>query len=142
MFPLPVFNATIFEDALPTFSVTQVTATDDDDGEFGMVYYSISDIQPEGTDGTFSIDESTGVVRTNGTFDREVFAGPYVITVNKKVLSYSILLILCFDAQIAARDGGIPPNNNSATLEVYILDINDNSPVFGIGMLVYNCTVK
>ena len=36
--------------------------------------------------------------------------------------------------QINARDGGTPPNNGTTTLEVYILDVNDNSPEFSDGM--------
>lgn len=78
---MPVFNATMFEDSLPNHSVVTITADDRDSGDFGTVYYSISDVQPSATNGTFTIDNSTGVVRTVGTFDREI-ADEYSIIVS------------------------------------------------------------
>ncbi len=81
IFPVSLYNNSIAEGTPPTTSVARITATDEDSGEFGTVYYSISNVDSAGTNGTFSIDETTGVVRTNGTFDRETFSGPYIITV-------------------------------------------------------------
>lgn len=79
-FSMQRFNASIFEDALPNFAVIEITAMDDDSGEFGRLNYTISDVL--GSGGTFVIDNATGIVRTAGTFDRETFAGPYIITVS------------------------------------------------------------
>lgn len=78
------FNASIFENVLPGFPVITLTAQDDDSDELGRVIYNVSDVQPPvpQPNGTFVIDENTGVVRTVGLFDREVFAGPYVVTVS------------------------------------------------------------
>ena len=81
-FSSPNFNASISEDTLPDFSVASITARDDDSDALGRVSYSIFSVSPVGTNGSFSIDETTGVVRTSGTFDRENFAGPYFITVS------------------------------------------------------------
>lgn len=79
-FSMQTFNASIFEDALPNFAVIEITAMDDDSGEFGRLNYTISKVL--GSGGTFVIDNATGIVRTAGTFDRETFAGPYIITVS------------------------------------------------------------
>lgn len=82
-FSMQRFNASIFEDALPNFAVIEITAMDDDSGEFGRLNYTISDVFGSGgVNGTFVIDNATGIVRTAGTFDRETFAGPYIIIVS------------------------------------------------------------
>lgn len=79
---MQTFNTSIFEDIPSDFSITRLTARDDDSGLFGRLEYSISQILG-GTElnATFTIDETSGIVRTEGTFDREVFGGPYIITV-------------------------------------------------------------
>lgn len=58
-------------------------ALDDDANEFGQITYSIVSVTaPMELTGSFVIAPSTGVVRTTGTFDREVFPGPYTIMVS------------------------------------------------------------
>ena len=82
-FSMADFNASITENTLPGSSVTTVTATDEDSGELGRVIYSITDVQgPTEPNGTFMIESNTGIVRTEGYFDRERFSGTYVITVS------------------------------------------------------------
>lgn len=77
------FNASIAEDTLPGSSVTTLTATDEDSGELGRVIYSITSVQgPTAPNGTFTIESDTGIIRTEGYFDRERFGGTYVITVS------------------------------------------------------------
>ena len=81
-FASTLFNASISEDTLAGVSVASITAEDADSDALGTVSYSISSISPLGTNGSFYIDEATGVVSTGGTFDRENFAGPYLVTVS------------------------------------------------------------
>lgn len=137
MFSRQDFNASIFEDTPPDFSVIRLTATDADSGEFGRVMYTVSDVQGPippiaSANGTFVIGPTTGIVRTEGQFDRELFPGPYVVTVSCPSSS-----VMC-DAndvfyQVTASDGGTPPNNVTTTLEITILDTNDEAPVFVLG---------
>lgn len=42
----------------------------------------------------------------------------------------SILIRSCFLSQVLAQDGGNPPRSGSLNVNVYVTDINDNSPVF------------
>ena len=83
---MQTFNASINENSPSDMSVATLSARDDDSGAFGRLTYSISDVQgPTGPEpnGSFVIDERTGVVRTVGNFDRELFEGPYVVTVSE-----------------------------------------------------------
>ena len=83
-FTQTVYNATIRED-VPTNSIVtdELMALDDDANEFGQITYSIVSVTaPMELTGSFIIAPSTGVIRTTGTFDREVFPGPYTIMVS------------------------------------------------------------
>ena len=93
-FTQTVYNATIREDVSTNSIVTdELLALDDDDNEFGQVTYSIVSVTaPMELAGSFVIAPSTGVVRTTGTFDREVFPGPYTIMVS---MHYSLCSIVC-----------------------------------------------
>ena len=83
-FTQTVYNATIRED-VPTNSIVtdELMALDDDANEFGQITYSIVSVTaPMELTGSFVIAPSTGIIRTTGTFDREVFPGPYTIMVS------------------------------------------------------------
>ena len=75
---MPLFDAFIPEDTPPGSIVTTLIATDSDSGEFGRVIYTIDNIEPSRN---FSIESTTGIVRTDDYFDREEFSGPYMINV-------------------------------------------------------------
>ena len=93
-FTQTVYNATIRED-VPTNSIVtdELMALDDDTNEFGQITYFIMSVTaPLGLTGSFIIAPSTGVIRTIGTFDREIFPGPYTIMVS--IHSYNIIYIL------------------------------------------------
>ena len=66
--------------------VCQMTAVDDDADENGLLRYTIISVSPDATGmvgiGGFEMDVNTGTVRTTGSFDREMFAGPYSIAVS------------------------------------------------------------
>lgn len=93
---MQVFNASIYEDVLPEFAVITLIAEDRDSGERGRVVYNISDVvpTPPQLNGTFAINENTGVVRTVGLFDRESFSGPYVVTVSGCIRSYPVNMLI------------------------------------------------
>ncbi|XP_028998199.1 protocadherin Fat 1a isoform X2 [Betta splendens] len=95
----------IKEDALIGTSVMTVTAEDEDKGRDGEIRYSIRDGSGLGV---FTIDEETGVIRTQELLDHET-TPHYWLTVY-------------------AMDRGVVPL--SAFVEVYIevQDVNDNAP--------------
>nr|XP_020476445.1 protocadherin Fat 1 isoform X3 [Monopterus albus] len=95
----------IKEDALVGASVMTVTAEDEDKGQDGEIRYSIRDGSGLGI---FTIDEETGVIRTQELLDHETMPH-YWLTVY-------------------AMDRGVVPL--SAFVEVYIevQDVNDNAP--------------
>ena len=84
------YNATIREDISTNSIVTdELFAADNDDNEFGQVTYSILSVtapMDSQLTGSFVIVPNTGVVRTTGSFDREVFPGPYTIMVSNSEL--------------------------------------------------------
>ncbi|XP_061882625.1 protocadherin Fat 1a isoform X3 [Entelurus aequoreus] len=95
----------IKEDAIVGTSVMTVTAEDEDKGRDGEIRYSVRDGSGLGI---FSIDEETGVIRTQELLDHET-TPHYWLTVY-------------------AMDRGVVPL--SAFVEVYIevQDVNDNAP--------------
>jgi len=86
--------------------IVEVLATDPDQGENGVVTYSIVSNMSL----PFTIDSSTGVVTTIATLDRE--------TVDIYVF------------EIVASDGGVVARSSSIEITVNITDVNDNPPVF------------
>ncbi|XP_041711685.2 protocadherin Fat 1a isoform X3 [Coregonus clupeaformis] len=104
-FPSFVDKGFIKEDALIGTSVMKVTAQDEDKGRDGEIRYSIRDGSGLGI---FTIDEETGVIRTQELLDHET-TPHYWLTVY-------------------ATDGGVVPL--SAFVEVYVevQDVNDNVP--------------
>ena len=96
---MPVFNVSISEDTPTNSNITQITAMDDDSDELGRIYYSIANIQHPGvTNGTFTIGGRSGIIYTYGVFDRELFDGPYIITVRLIVKSIVVSHALTNDA--------------------------------------------
>ena len=65
-----------------------MTAVDDDADENRLLRYTIISVDPDDPTvgiGGFEMDVNTGTVRTTGSFDREVFGGPYSIAVSFKL---------------------------------------------------------
>ncbi|KAG8437377.1 hypothetical protein GDO86_008174 [Hymenochirus boettgeri] len=116
----PVFNAPFIQlppmlENITTGTVlTQVIATDVDNGINGQVVYSIgpsSDLL-----GEFTVDKF-GFVSVKKSLDRELIS------------EYNLVIL--------AIDQGIPAQTSSATITFNLLDVNDNGPVFdGIYMPV------
>ncbi|XP_026137609.1 protocadherin-16-like [Carassius auratus] len=84
-----------------------IRATDQDFGDSGLVHYKITDGDHFGD---FHLDRKSGVLSTSRSLDRESRA-KYTLTVE-------------------AQDQGIPSLTSSVTLDISVLDLNDNSPVF------------
>uniref|UniRef100_A0A8C1MAR4 Protocadherin-16 n=1 Tax=Cyprinus carpio TaxID=7962 RepID=A0A8C1MAR4_CYPCA len=82
-----------------------IRATDQDSGDSGLVHYKITDHF-----GDFHLDRKSGVLSTSRPLDRESKA-KYTLTVE-------------------AQDQGIPSLTSTVTLDISVLDLNDNSPVF------------
>ena len=109
-FELSPYEMSINENAQVNSLVIKVTATDDDIGDQGVISYSISSVN----DDKFYIDAETGSISVLTSLDRET-QDTYALTVE-------------------AIDGGIVNTTSrktgTATVNVYIQDVNDNTPVF------------
>uniref|UniRef100_A0A8C1ZWP9 Protocadherin-16 n=1 Tax=Cyprinus carpio TaxID=7962 RepID=A0A8C1ZWP9_CYPCA len=118
----PTFAQDLYQVTLPEHSpsgspIITVTATDRDSGENGKVTYRVVSSTRDG----FYIDPKNGTlfIRQKAEFDPEQ---PSVSVV------------------IEARDGGSPPLSSSATVQVQLIDVNDNAPIFH--QLEYKATVS
>ncbi|KAJ7336049.1 hypothetical protein OS493_013424 [Desmophyllum pertusum] len=106
----PVFSPQIFygsirEDASPGSTVLKVEAKDKDEGTNGQLQF---DLQGKGRY-NFSID-SRGFIHTATPLDYEK-TGSYILTAT-------------------AMDGGSPPGTASAQVNITIINVDDNVPVF------------
>ncbi|XP_010285317.1 PREDICTED: cadherin EGF LAG seven-pass G-type receptor 2-like, partial [Phaethon lepturus] len=102
------YQSSIYED-VPTFtSVLQVSATDRDSGLNGRVFYTFQG--GDDGDGDFIIESTSGIVRTLRRLDRE------------NVPLYSL--------RAFAVDKGVPAKRTPVEIQVTVLDVNDNPPVF------------
>ena len=99
------YNCEIDENSAANSLVCSVSATDEDDGVNSDVAYELV-----AQSSTFKVDKDTGEITALVTLDRE------------NISSYS------FD--IIAKDGGSPSKNSTVTVNVKVLDQNDNEPRF------------
>ncbi|NXX40436.1 PCDA2 protein, partial [Tricholaema leucomelas] len=109
----PQFNQSVYkvqlpENAAPRTLFFQQTATDEDEGINREIEYSFSDTVPARIQNLFIIDTKSGEIRTAGDLDYE------------DVQSY--------DLEIEARDKGTPPLSGHCSVELEVLDVNDNAP--------------
>uniref|UniRef100_A0A5F7ZWY3 Protocadherin Fat 3 n=1 Tax=Macaca mulatta TaxID=9544 RepID=A0A5F7ZWY3_MACMU len=106
-FSQDVYSTVISEDALVGDSVILLIAEDVDSQPNGQIHFSIVNGD---RDNEFTVDPVLGLVKVKKKLDRE------------RVSGYSLL--------VQAVDSGIPPMSSTATLNIDISDVNDNSPVF------------
>ncbi|KAM4587775.1 cadherin EGF LAG seven-pass G-type receptor 2 isoform 1-T1 [Odontesthes bonariensis] len=102
------YVGSVMEDVPVFTSVVQVSAIDRDSGLNGRVFYTFQG--GEDGDGDFIIESTSGIVRTLRRLDRE------------NVPVYSL--------QAFAVDKGVPALKTPVNIQVTILDVNDNPPVF------------
>ncbi|NWR55919.1 PCDA3 protein, partial [Bucorvus abyssinicus] len=103
-----VYKVQLLESAAPGSVFFQQTATDKDDGTNQEICYSFSDTISAKVQDLFIIDKTSGEIRTARELDFE------------EVQSY--------DLEIVARDKGTPPLLGHCTVELEVVDVNDNAP--------------
>uniref|UniRef100_A0A672P462 Cadherin EGF LAG seven-pass G-type receptor 1 n=1 Tax=Sinocyclocheilus grahami TaxID=75366 RepID=A0A672P462_SINGR len=102
------YQGTVFEDAPVFTSVLQISASDRDSGSNGRVSYTFQG--GDDGEGDFMIEQYSGIIRTQRKLDRE----------NVPV----------YNLKAYAVDRGVPPLKAAVEIQISVLDINDNAPVF------------
>ncbi|XP_069396059.1 protocadherin-16 [Paralichthys olivaceus] len=106
VFSKPWYQLEVPENQAPV-ELCFLKATDPDSGPGGQLEYRITAGDPQGD---FQLHASTGALSTSRSLDRETKA------------EYTL--------EVVATDRGSPALSTTATVEVKVLDVNDNSPVF------------
>ena len=102
--------AQVSENARIGTTVTRISGSDSDEGYNGLLSYTMSAQSNLQSNTMFMMNSSSGVITTQRLLDREDMARHYFT--------------------VRATDHGNPPLSNSASLTIFIEDVNDNSPVF------------
>ncbi|XP_067852696.1 protocadherin-10-like [Heptranchias perlo] len=110
-FTQPSYTVYVTENNAPGASICSVTAVDPDLNQNSYLFYSIRENQIQGMSiSTYvSINSDNGNVYALRSFDYEQLKN--------------------FQIQIQAQDAGFTPLSSNATVNVFILDQNDNGPV-------------
>ncbi|KAI7793302.1 protocadherin alpha-2-like isoform X30 [Triplophysa rosa] len=110
-FATPVINAYLRENGQAGGLVTKVTADDSDTDENAEISYSLLDTSSSNVPITtlININSLNGEIFSLQSFNHE--------ETNR------------FQFQVIATDSGVPPLSSNVTVNVFILDDNDNSPV-------------
>ncbi|XP_036069858.1 protocadherin alpha-3 isoform X6 [Oryzias melastigma] len=110
-FSMGPYTFYISENNIPGASVFSVKAFDQDDGENALVSYGIlREMNRENKLSSFlSINSETGEISALKSFDFES--------------------VKTFQFHVVATDSGSPPLSSNVTVNVFILDQNDNAPV-------------
>ncbi|XP_048459739.1 protocadherin-10-like [Rhincodon typus] len=110
MFARRTYTVYVTENNLPGASIFTVTASDPDVDQNSYVSYSFKEILRDSPAPTYlKINSVNGTIYALRSFDYEQ--------------------VKSFQVQVQARDAGVPPLSSSATVNVIILDQNDNAPV-------------
>ncbi|NXN98030.1 PCDA3 protein, partial [Rhinopomastus cyanomelas] len=109
----PQFNQSVYKVQLPESAaegtvVVRVNATDPDEGINKEFSYSIVNSVPAGETELFRIDHETGEIRLMGSLDYET--------------------VTFYELQITVKDRGTPPLSGHCSVELQVLDVNDNAP--------------
>lgn len=104
------YHANILENNKPGSSLCSVLAKDPDWRQNGTVFYSLvpNEVNGHSISSFISINGDTGVIHAVRPFDYEQFKS--------------------FKVTVVARDNGSPPLSNNVTVNIFVLDDNDNSP--------------
>nr|XP_048713462.1 cadherin EGF LAG seven-pass G-type receptor 3 isoform X2 [Caretta caretta] len=102
------YQGIISEDAPPFTSVLQISATDRDAHTNGRVQYTFQN--GEDGDGDFTIEPTSGIIRTVRRLDRES--------------------VPVYELTAYAVDRGVPAQRTPVNIQVTVQDVNDNAPVF------------
>ncbi|KRZ80520.1 Protocadherin Fat 1 [Trichinella papuae] len=123
----PTFEAnsvqlSVSEDLAPGSTLLNLQADDPDTADNGRVHYSLfqqSDAEAQSLQ-LFHIDSYSGLLTTTGPLDRETHATHRLV--------------------ILAVDGGRPSLNSTLTVEIRLLDVNDQVPRFDRRQRWFNLT--
>uniref|UniRef100_A0A8C5SNE8 Cadherin domain-containing protein n=1 Tax=Laticauda laticaudata TaxID=8630 RepID=A0A8C5SNE8_LATLA len=113
------YNATLTEASLIGTPVLQVIATDADSDNNKIIQYQIVQDTFNSTD-YFHIDGTSGLILTARLLDHEVMQQ-------------------C-SLKVQATDNGFPPLSSEVLVNIYVTDMNDNSPIFN--QLIYESYVS
>uniref|UniRef100_A0A8D0H436 Cadherin EGF LAG seven-pass G-type receptor 2 n=1 Tax=Sphenodon punctatus TaxID=8508 RepID=A0A8D0H436_SPHPU len=102
------YQGSVYEDVPAFTSVLQVSATDRDSGLNGRVFYTFQG--GDDGDGDFIIESTSGIVRTLRRLDREN--------------------VPLYELRAYAVDKGMPAMRTPIDVQITVLDVNDNPPVF------------
>ncbi|GCC29831.1 hypothetical protein chiPu_0008273 [Chiloscyllium punctatum] len=123
-FAQPSLTAYVMENNKIGASILSVSALDPDLGQNGQLSYSIleSQVQGESVSRFIHINAETGVIYSYRSFDYEQL---------KK-----------FQVQVQAHDRGVPPLASRVSIDIIILDQNDNAPVIVHPITEHGATVR
>ncbi|XP_041845670.1 protocadherin gamma-A11-like [Melanotaenia boesemani] len=104
------YSAYVTENNKPGSTLCSITARDPDWRQNGTVIYSLlpGEVNGAPVSSYLSVNGDTGVIHAVRSFDYEQFRS--------------------FKVQVMARDNGSPPLSSNVTVNVFISDVNDNSP--------------
>uniref|UniRef100_UPI00398F330B protocadherin-10-like n=1 Tax=Pristiophorus japonicus TaxID=55135 RepID=UPI00398F330B len=109
-FSRPVYTVYVMENNAPGASISVVTAFDPDLDQNSYVSYSLKgNLQNSPVSTYLNVNSMNGTIYALRSFDYEH--------------------LKTFQVQVQARDAGVPPLSSSATVNVIILDQNDNAPL-------------
>ena len=106
MFPMASYYVEVIENAEPGNDILITVAIDQDTGENAELTYSVTGEMSIG----FVIDANSGTISTRYSLDHEQMSNIQFIVV--------------------AVDHGNPPRSGTTTVEVEVIDVNDNAPEF------------
>ncbi|NWS77624.1 PCDA6 protein, partial [Crotophaga sulcirostris] len=109
----PQFNQSMYKVQLPENAaegtvVMRINATDPDEGVNSEVTYTATNFIPLSGKDVVAVDPKTGEIRLTGALDFEE--------------------VSVFDFRVEARDTGWPPLSGHCSVELKVLDVNDNAP--------------
>ncbi|XP_075020908.1 protocadherin alpha-2-like [Calonectris borealis] len=109
----PQFNQSVYKVQLPESAaegtlVARLNATDPDEGINSEVTYTATHFFPLSGRDVITVNPNTGEIRLTGALDFEE--------------------VSIFDFRIEARDKGTPPLSGHCSVELEVLDVNDNAP--------------
>ncbi|XP_030621277.1 protocadherin alpha-4-like [Chanos chanos] len=109
-FPEPIINVYVKENSQVGTVISTVSAFDPDFGENAKISYSTVDSSSKSTSVTtfVNINSESGDIHNLQSFNYEE--------------------IKTFEFKVQATDSGVPPLSSNVTVNVFILDENDNSP--------------
>ncbi|CAL4172489.1 unnamed protein product, partial [Meganyctiphanes norvegica] len=109
-FSKSVFDGSVSENSIIGTTITVVTASDEDEGANGEIYYSIQVSDDPNIMSTFHIDPHSGAIILASNLDWET----------RKYYNFSVI----------ATDAGTPAHTTYCIVEIHVKDFNDNPPCF------------